>query len=117
MSGFEIAGIVFGVAGLYGSCVDAATRVQSYNSFISDSQALNAQFQAERLRLERPDTGVILMSGYTEDGRDRELASGGRVGFIGKPFRPADLLAEIRSALTVCANLEVRTAAGCGYHN
>lgn len=52
MSGFEIAGIVFGVAGLYGSCVDAATRVQSYNSFISDSQALNAQFQAERLRLE-----------------------------------------------------------------
>ena len=52
MSGFEIAGIVFGVAGLYGSCVDAATRVQSYNSFSSDSQALNAQFQAERLRLE-----------------------------------------------------------------
>lgn len=52
MSGFEIAGLVFGVAGLYGSCIDAATRIQAYNSFKTDSQALDAQFNAERLRLE-----------------------------------------------------------------
>jgi len=60
---------------------------------------LSGRDLAEQLRLERPDMGVILMSGYTEDGRDRDLASGGRVGFIGKPFRPAELLAEVRAAL------------------
>ncbi|KAL6858187.1 hypothetical protein ACO1O0_005643 [Amphichorda felina] len=52
MSGLEIVGLAFGVAGLYSSCIDAAERVQAYNSFKSDSQVLDAQFNAERLRLE-----------------------------------------------------------------
>lgn len=53
---------------------------------------------AKRLKEDRPEIGVLLMSGYTED-----LARGGPVSddefFIEKPFTSADLLLGIREAL------------------
>lgn len=52
----------------------------------------------KRLKRERPDVGVLMMSGYTEDlaptGPDNEDEF-----FIEKPFNTADLLLAIRSAL------------------
>lgn len=52
----------------------------------------------KRLKEDRPEIGVLMMSGYTEN-----LAPGGRVSddefFIEKPFTGADLLLGIREAL------------------
>ncbi|RNJ56637.1 hypothetical protein D7B24_007001 [Verticillium nonalfalfae] len=49
-AGFAI-GLV-GLAGLFSSCVDAVARAHTYKSFSSDSQALDLQFSATKLRLE-----------------------------------------------------------------
>jgi two-component system cell cycle sensor histidine kinase/response regulator CckA len=53
----------------------------------------------KRLKKDRPDIGVLMMSGYTEN-----LASAGPTDvadrFIEKPFTTADLLLGIRTALT-----------------
>ncbi len=54
---------------------------------------------AEQLKHERPELEVILMSGYSEDGRSPELAAGGRVHFLGKPFLPSDLVARVSEVL------------------
>ena len=43
---------VLGLAGLFTSCLEAVDKVQNYKSFAVDSQALNAQLKAERLRFE-----------------------------------------------------------------
>lgn len=49
-AGFAI-GLV-GLAGLFSSCIEAVARAHSYKSFSRDSQALNLQFSAAKLRLE-----------------------------------------------------------------
>jgi CheY-like chemotaxis protein len=54
---------------------------------------------AEELKRERPELEVILMSGYSEDGRDSRLEAGGRVHFLGKPFLPSDLVERVREVL------------------
>ena len=53
----------------------------------------------ERLRALQPDLAVILSSGYALDGRATELMTRGCRGFIQKPFRLADLSAEVRRVL------------------
>lgn len=54
----------------------------------------------KRLKEERPDVGVLMMSGYTEDLAPTGPANGNEF-FIEKPFTTADLLVGIRSALKV----------------
>lgn len=44
---------IVGLAGLFSSCLDIINRVELYRSFNTDSQDLNAQFAAHRLRFER----------------------------------------------------------------
>jgi hypothetical protein len=43
---------VLGLAGLFSSCLEAVDKIQDYKSFAEDSQTLNAQLKAERLRFE-----------------------------------------------------------------
>lgn len=44
---------VLGLAGLFNSCLEAVGKVQSYRSFTVDSQELDAQLNAERIRFEQ----------------------------------------------------------------
>lgn len=44
---------VLGLAGLFSSCLEAIDKVQSYRSFTIDSQDLNSQFNAEKVRFEQ----------------------------------------------------------------
>jgi len=52
----------------------------------------------ELLRI-RPTLRVLLSSGYTADDALPKLHAGAQVGFIQKPYRPADLVAAVRHAL------------------
>jgi CheY-like chemotaxis protein len=52
----------------------------------------------ELLRV-RPQLRVLLSSGYTVDDALPKLHRGAKVGFIQKPYRPADLIAAVRHAL------------------
>ncbi len=47
----------------------------------------------------RPDTKILMASGYSEPQRHRELLEMGAAGFIGKPFVLKDLLIKIRDIL------------------
>ncbi|KAH8743884.1 prion-inhibition and propagation, helo domain-containing protein [Diaporthe sp. PMI_573] len=52
----EPAGLAIGITGLaalFSSCLEAIERVQSYKDFKDDSEALDAQFNAEKLRLQK----------------------------------------------------------------
>ena len=51
------------------------------------------------MRRIRPDVPVILSSGYNEQDATNRFAGKGIAGFIQKPYRSADLLAEIRKVL------------------
>ncbi|KFA79119.1 hypothetical protein S40288_09965 [Stachybotrys chartarum IBT 40288] len=44
---------IAGLAGLFSSCLEAIERVKDYRSFETDSQTLNAHFEADRLRFKR----------------------------------------------------------------
>ncbi len=50
------------------------------------------------LRL-RPDTKVLLVSGFSEQERHKALMNMGALGFVAKPFNIHELLKEIRSIL------------------
>ena len=52
-----------------------------------------------RIRAARPNTCVILSSGYTEEDINRQFAGQGLSGFIEKPFTPSELIEKIRSVL------------------
>ncbi|KAB5581180.1 hypothetical protein GE09DRAFT_1085410 [Coniochaeta sp. 2T2.1] len=54
-----IVGVV-GLAGLFNSCLEAVDKVQSYGTFGSESQPLDAQFKAIKARFERwgPAVGI-----------------------------------------------------------
>ncbi|CAH0047285.1 unnamed protein product [Clonostachys solani] len=54
---------IVGLAGLFSSCLEAIDRAKDYMSFETDSQALNAQFEADRLRFERWGNSVGLGPG------------------------------------------------------
>jgi CheY-like chemotaxis protein len=53
------------------------------------------------VRAERPDTRVVLSSGYTEEETRTRLANGTATRFIQKPYRPAQLVEIMRDALRV----------------
>ena len=48
----------------------------------------------------RPETPVVLMSGYNEQEVGDQFAGKGLAGFVQKPFRVDDLLAAMRTAVT-----------------
>jgi hypothetical protein len=54
---------IAGLAGLFSSCLEAIDRIKDYRSFVSDSDALSAQFGAERLRLAQWGRTVGLRDG------------------------------------------------------
>jgi hypothetical protein len=54
---------IVGLAGLFNSRPEAINRAKDYRSFETDSQTLNAQFEADRLRFERWGHDVGLKSG------------------------------------------------------
>ncbi|KAI8689143.1 hypothetical protein NCS55_00170400 [Fusarium keratoplasticum] len=62
----ETAGLVIGVAGLAGlfnSCLEAVDKVQSYQTFGTDSHVLDTRFKAARARFERWGPGVGIKQG------------------------------------------------------
>ena len=54
---------------------------------------------AEQMRELRPNLGVILMSGYSEDVVANQDALAGSVMYIQKPFDPNELAAKVRDVL------------------
>lgn len=54
---------------------------------------------ADTIRLLRPETRVLYMSGYTDDDILRHGVLRGRVAFLPKPFTPDVLLARVRELL------------------
>jgi CheY-like chemotaxis protein len=54
---------------------------------------------ARRFRAIRPETRVILMSGYTSKAVAKNIVSASGAGFIAKPFSLAELTNSLRSAL------------------
>jgi two-component system cell cycle sensor histidine kinase/response regulator CckA len=56
---------------------------------------LSGEETYERLREVAPDVKVILSSGYDQDEARRRFGADGPAGFIQKPYRPQQLLAEI----------------------
>jgi PAS domain S-box-containing protein len=47
-----------------------------------------------------PGIKTLLSTGYSENGKAREMLDSGVMGFIQKPYAPADLLSKVRSILT-----------------
>jgi CheY-like chemotaxis protein len=60
---------------------------------------LSGEDTLQRLREIREDLPVILSSGYNEQDVTRRFASQSLSGFLQKPYRPADLLAKLRTLL------------------
>ena len=57
----------------------------------------------EEIRAIRADLPVVLSSGYNEMTVTSDLAAGGPVGFIQKPYRPAELIAKVRALLAAAS--------------
>ncbi len=60
---------------------------------------LSGPLLAERIAALRPGMKVLFISGYPEQILDRSDSFEGAVGFLAKPFRPAELARKIRSML------------------
>jgi CheY-like chemotaxis protein len=52
-----------------------------------------------QMRTVRPDTRVIIMSGYSEQDVTIRFAGKGLAGFLHKPFRPQELTAQLQRVL------------------
>jgi PAS domain S-box-containing protein len=55
------------------------------------------------LRKRNPDVRVLVASGYSVQAEAREVMRAGAAGFIGKPYRHAELLERIRDVLRGCS--------------
>ncbi|MCC6408819.1 MAG: response regulator [Planctomycetes bacterium] len=60
---------------------------------------LNGRDLADRVRAERGDLPVLLMSGYTDDLIDRRAIAAAGFEFLQKPYTLAELLAKVRAML------------------
>jgi hypothetical protein len=54
---------------------------------------------ANELAAARPDVGVLLVSGYADDGVSRGEVVAPRVGVLQKPFTPIELVRKVREIL------------------
>jgi signal transduction histidine kinase/CheY-like chemotaxis protein len=66
---------------------------------------MNGRDLADRLRLQRPSLGILLMSGYAEESALKNRAPENRLPFMGKPFTAADLTARVREVLDAQAGV------------
>lgn len=57
----------------------------------------------ERIATLCPGVRILLVSGYPEDERVRDLVAGHRVAYLGKPFTPDMLMSKVREALAAPA--------------
>lgn len=73
--------------------------------------SMNGRELAERIREERPDIGVVFMSGYSEDSVVRAQVREARVALVAKPFTSADLVTAISRELRARARAQRATAA------
>jgi FixJ family two-component response regulator len=46
-----------------------------------------------------PNVMTLLSTGYSQDGKAREILDSGAIGFVQKPYRVASLLSAVRQAL------------------
>jgi len=60
---------------------------------------MNGRDLADRLRLQRPSLGILLMSGYAEESTMKDRAPENRLPFVGKPFTAVDLTVRVREVL------------------
>ncbi len=113
----EAAGyVVFAVAGATAAIRASEHWSTSIEVLVSDvvMPGMHGHELARLIRTWRPDIGIVLMSGYTED----PIASGtelGEVEFLSKPFTAAALSAAVRRAMpgtSATAARKRKTAAG-----
>ena len=52
-----------------------------------------------RMNAESPGVKALLSTGYSENGKAKEILDSGVMGFIQKPYQPAELLSKVRSIL------------------
>ena len=69
---------------------------------------MNGRTMAERLRVARPRTVVMYMSGYTDDDAALRGVLEPGASYIQKPFAPAELLRVVRQTLDARETLDVR---------
>jgi two-component system cell cycle sensor histidine kinase/response regulator CckA len=67
---------------------------------------------ADRLAGIRPETGVLFVSGYTDDAVVRHGILEERVHFLPKPYSPSALAAKVRDILDASATAHTRAAGG-----
>lgn len=60
---------------------------------------MNGKELAQQCRSERPDVGILYMSGYLDSQLNTEEDLSGNTDFIAKPFRPAELLQKIEELI------------------
>lgn len=60
---------------------------------------LNGKELAQQCREQRPEIGVLFMSGYLDSQLNTDDDLSGNSDFIAKPFRPAELLQKVKSLL------------------
>jgi DNA-binding NtrC family response regulator len=60
---------------------------------------MGGQKLVEQLRIARPSTRVLMMSGHAADVEDRERIIAEETPFLQKPFRPEQLLRKVREVL------------------
>lgn len=60
---------------------------------------MNGKELAQQCRGERPDVGILYMSGYLDSQLNTEEDLSGNTDFIAKPFRPAELLQKIEELI------------------
>jgi len=66
---------------------------------------LTGEAALAQIRRIAPDVPAILVSGYDESGRIREIVAAGFGGFLQKPFRRQDLGKKVRELLGVSDGL------------
>ncbi len=60
---------------------------------------MNGKELAQQCRGERPEVGILYMSGYLDSQLNTEEDLAGNTDFIAKPFRPAELLQKIEELI------------------
>ena len=73
--------------------------------------SMNGRELAERIRMERPEIGVVFMSGYSDDPVVRAEVREARVALVAKPFTSADLVTAISRELRARAREQRATSA------
>jgi len=69
---------------------------------------LTGEAALEQMRKIAPGVRAILVSGYDESGRIREIVAAGFGGFLQKPFRRQDLGKKVRELLGVPVRSEAK---------